>query len=340
VLAHEFGHYHGGDVALAPWIYKTRVAIGRTIERLSSNVLRAIFISYGNLFLRITHAVSRRQEFIADEVAARTIGGAPMASGLRRVHGAAIAHGSYWATEVAPLLASGYVASISEGFERYLRSPHITEVVAAMVTQEEATGEANQYDTHPALRERLSALSSLPQGTTTDGRPATALLRDLEGWERRLLVATSRDYQDLKRIAWSDVAALVYVPLWRKRVERHGRLLAGCTIASVPATHEALVHLGAKVLQGAANATDEVRLQVGGQLLVGSIALALTSLGWTAEVVPGGEVVLRRNGHEFRPVSELADVMAGRESLDRWRQRCTDLGIAGVVIGKPVVATT
>jgi Zn-dependent protease with chaperone function len=23
VLAHEFGHYHGGDVALAPWIYKT-----------------------------------------------------------------------------------------------------------------------------------------------------------------------------------------------------------------------------------------------------------------------------------------------------------------------------
>src|SRR5262249_44767281 len=122
VLAHEFGHYHAGDVALAPWIYKTRAAIGRTIERLSNNILQAIFVAYSNLFLRITHGVSRRQEFIADQVAARAIGGASTASGLRKVHGAAIAHGSYWATDVAPLLNSGYVASISEGFDRYMRS--------------------------------------------------------------------------------------------------------------------------------------------------------------------------------------------------------------------------
>jgi len=30
VIAHEFGHYHGGDTRLAPWIYKTREAIIRT----------------------------------------------------------------------------------------------------------------------------------------------------------------------------------------------------------------------------------------------------------------------------------------------------------------------
>jgi heat shock protein HtpX len=30
ILAHEFGHYHSGDVALGPWIHKTRAAIGRT----------------------------------------------------------------------------------------------------------------------------------------------------------------------------------------------------------------------------------------------------------------------------------------------------------------------
>jgi len=30
VLAHEFGHYHGGDTKIGPWIYKTRGAIGRT----------------------------------------------------------------------------------------------------------------------------------------------------------------------------------------------------------------------------------------------------------------------------------------------------------------------
>ena len=35
VLAHEFGHFHGGDTKLGPWIYKTRAAIGRTQEGLT-----------------------------------------------------------------------------------------------------------------------------------------------------------------------------------------------------------------------------------------------------------------------------------------------------------------
>ena len=37
VLAHEFGHYHGGDTKLGPWIYKTRGAIGRTLESLGND---------------------------------------------------------------------------------------------------------------------------------------------------------------------------------------------------------------------------------------------------------------------------------------------------------------
>ena len=36
VLAHEFGHFHGGDTKLGPWIYKTRAAIGRTLEGLAA----------------------------------------------------------------------------------------------------------------------------------------------------------------------------------------------------------------------------------------------------------------------------------------------------------------
>ena len=31
VIAHEFGHYAGGDTKLGPWIHRTRAAIGRTI---------------------------------------------------------------------------------------------------------------------------------------------------------------------------------------------------------------------------------------------------------------------------------------------------------------------
>ena len=52
VLAHEFGHYHAGDVALGPWIHKTRVMMLRTIAQLSESVLRFIFIGFATLFLR------------------------------------------------------------------------------------------------------------------------------------------------------------------------------------------------------------------------------------------------------------------------------------------------
>src|SRR2546430_1534059 len=91
VLAHEFGHYHAGDVALGPWIHKTRVMMLRTTAQLSESVLRFIFIGFATLFLRITHAVSRRQEYIADEVAANVVGSHAMASGLRKLNGAAFA---------------------------------------------------------------------------------------------------------------------------------------------------------------------------------------------------------------------------------------------------------
>src|SRR5262245_26984433 len=68
VIAHEFGHYCAGDVAIGPWIYKTRSAIGRTISSVHDTLLEKPFLWYGRLFLRLTHAVSRRQEFVADSM--------------------------------------------------------------------------------------------------------------------------------------------------------------------------------------------------------------------------------------------------------------------------------
>jgi heat shock protein HtpX len=88
VMAHEFGHYYGGDVKLGPWIYKTRSAIGRTIDNLGhhSGLLQKPFLWYGNAFLRITHGISRQQEFAADALAARMFGKKPMVDGLTRIH--------------------------------------------------------------------------------------------------------------------------------------------------------------------------------------------------------------------------------------------------------------
>jgi Zn-dependent protease with chaperone function len=35
VLAHEMGHFYGGDTKLGPWIYKTRGALARTVVNLA-----------------------------------------------------------------------------------------------------------------------------------------------------------------------------------------------------------------------------------------------------------------------------------------------------------------
>ena len=67
VIAHEYlVAQFGGETKLAPLIYRTRDAIGRTIFGLSRSrgiqqFLSFPFLWYGNLYLRATPAVSRRR---------------------------------------------------------------------------------------------------------------------------------------------------------------------------------------------------------------------------------------------------------------------------------------
>ncbi|MCC6407947.1 MAG: M48 family metallopeptidase, partial [Planctomycetes bacterium] len=73
VVAHEFGHFDGGDTRLGPWIHKTRSAIGRTmtnLERGDHAILRKPFELYAGFFLRVTKGISREQELAADRLAA------------------------------------------------------------------------------------------------------------------------------------------------------------------------------------------------------------------------------------------------------------------------------
>ena len=117
IVAHEFGHYFGGDVKLGPLIYRTREALVRTVIALHqhSGFLQKPFEWYAALFFRVTHAVSRHQELQADALAARIAGADALARGLRTVHGAGLAFGTYWAQEVAPVLGAGYLPPLAVG---------------------------------------------------------------------------------------------------------------------------------------------------------------------------------------------------------------------------------
>jgi Zn-dependent protease with chaperone function len=333
VLAHEFGHYHSGDVKLGPWIYKTRAAIGRTIQQLSNSILQKIFIAYGNVFLRMTHAVSRRQEFIADGMAARAAGAGATISGLRKAHSASYAYHSYWSGELAPVLGSGYLPPVTLGFAQFLECQHVTAGMDALVKHYEEAGETDQYDTHPSLRDRVAALAPLPAGAVADTRPAIVLLRDLPGWERRVLAAVSGDLARLKSIVWSDVGEKVYVPMWRKRLEHHGKLLSGRTLATVPTTRAELIRIGRATFAQHEEAQDQESIGRAWQLVIGAIGLALVSNGWTAHTAPGMEIVLRRGREQLGPYTELNAVVEGRVPPATWHSRCAALGIGHLSLG-------
>jgi len=166
VLAHEFGHYYGGDTKLGPWVYKTRGALARTIINLSlfSSILRRPFLWYGVRFLRITQAVSRRQESAADALASRVVGGRPLVEGLKKLPGSAHAYHVFWQKSVKPVLDAGFYPPLVEGFGRYLSLPSVMRSIDSYSEKALEEGKTGPYDTHPSLPNRIRAVEEFPPG--------------------------------------------------------------------------------------------------------------------------------------------------------------------------------
>jgi Zn-dependent protease with chaperone function len=337
VLAHEYGHYHAGDIRLGPWIYKTQASIGRMLRQVHGTVLHGIFLYYGKVFMRLTHAIARRQEFIADEMAARFAGAGAAISSLRKVHGAATAFPSFWQGELAPVLGAGFLPPIGQGFGSFLMSIRIAPVMEAVVRDAEERGETNPLDTHPSLRERVLALSALPQGDAGDTRSAASLLRHAQRWERSVLGKTVNDdwARGLQPLQWDKVADQVYLPLFRQRIAQFSDLLRPFTCGSVPTDLGVLAGLGARLTTSRETRPSEAeRASRMLQLFSQAIVVALVDRGWTPSTVPGDEVLLSSGGRDVRPHLELSAVASGvalaQDRIARWDV----LGVADV----PLVA--
>jgi Zn-dependent protease with chaperone function len=194
VIAHEFGHYVGGDTRVGPWIWRTRAAIGRTLEDLHDDdswgrrLIQLPFEWYGKLFLRITAAVSRREEFAADRIAARVAGDEAQAAALRRIHVAGPAFDAYFSDEVLPLLQAGRRPPLARGFSHFMGAEGVQEATRRH-TEALREEETDAYASHPTLRERLAALGfdSIDGDAAPTADPASALLRDRERLERGVL---------------------------------------------------------------------------------------------------------------------------------------------------------
>lgn len=335
VLAHEFGHYHGGDTKLGPWIYKTRGAIGRTLDSLGEGSwLQLPFLWYGQMFLRITHAVSRRQEFVADELAARTIGSQPLIGGLRTIHGVAGAYQAYWRNECAPVLNAGFRPPLTEGFQRFVHAAPVAEQIQQTLEQELKGGKANPYDTHPPLNERIAAVAALPAGHPgPDDPPATTLLSDVAALENLLLTSlvNAEDAGKLQPIPWEEVAARVYLPQWTALVKTNTAVLAGLTPATLPTGPEALKALGLRLRLPDGGAPDDANAaDLAGAVLGAALSVLLAGRGGRINTDPGQSIALSLGSISLEPFGILQALASGKLTTEAWQQQCHELGIAAV----------
>jgi Zn-dependent protease with chaperone function len=178
ILGHELGHYSGSHTRLGAPVYRGRISLIATVQGLEKHPLvQKIFLGYAKFFLRVSQAVSRRQELEADQHSVAIAGRSAASSALRKVHGAAPAWG-YFLDSYAGLVgpAQARPADLFGGFHALISNPVRQREMAAMASEER---ERSPYDSHPSLADRLASIENQPDpDVPSDPRPATDLLRD------------------------------------------------------------------------------------------------------------------------------------------------------------------
>lgn len=334
VVAHEFGHYFGGDTKLGPWIYKTRAAIFRTLENLSkhSTILQLPFVWYGKLFLRLTHAISRRQEYTADELSARIVGARPLTTGLQAVHEAAIAFDAFWMQDMAPALSAGYRPPMGAGFSVFMQSEPIKNAVAHAL--DDAPAEEDPYQTHPSLSDRIEAVKDLPLGPDPhNDKFAITLLRDASGLEGAIFkfMSGQEEYAKLKPIEWNDVGKLVLLPNYKSLAKTYSSAFHNVTPEQLP---ESL----SRVKEAIHRLATQQQLQLRGDQvngftghLLGSVlSVVLSENGWSIQAPLGEDVFLAKSDKEIFPFAIVKTLESGKMSTSGWRQLCSEAGISTI----------
>ncbi|MDQ3935946.1 MAG: M48 family metallopeptidase [Actinomycetota bacterium] len=351
VLAHEFGHYYGGDTRLGPWFFRAYDAIARTVTNLEQreSIWQKPFEWYGMFFLRRSAAIKREQEFKADELAAGAAGRSAAIECLNAVHSAGPAFDGYWESEVAPVLGSGARAPLLGGFRAFRSSENVKRVIEDGLRADLEQPETDPYDTHPSLRERVGALERLPddgrEPNPGDERPAIALLRDPDRAEQDLLVALfGADGATLEPVAWDDVPAKVIVPGWRESFAHFGGALAGITVGGIAEVATQLERLGRElplppgIPPDAGPFPSELYEDVAASALDVGLGLALHDAGWSITAAPGDPIELHHGEHHVKPIGTARAVADGELRPDDWRATCERAGIASLPLGGQAAA--
>lgn len=334
-LAHEFGHFVGGDAKLGGLTYATRSAMIRMLENLASqgSVLVKPFEWLFKLYLRITQAISRQQELIADEWSVRLAGKTAHVTGLRQeaMHGTSF--GLFLQREVEPLAAFGVAPkNVFEGFRKFSASSTFRKLEPAL---EKALAESkgDAYDSHPPLEERIAwanglALPDLPMDTT----PGTSLIDRAEALESHF--SSRFRGEQLRAIEWAEVGAALATGLERRAARVQVRVAAmtvqqAYDVLAAPARRDAFAEaVDPHLVKWTLPDRDE--------LVKGSIVSALEAylgvlvagLGFTWHTSPGEPLELKRGDVSLSLWPLLRDVIDGTRPLDELTRLLDTVGLS------------
>lgn len=333
VLAHEFGHFHGGDTRLGPLVYRTRGAMERTLAA-ASGWVQGIFKAYASFYLSRSQKISRAQEFAADRLAAGIASPMAAARALARLPYASAAFAYYRTSEYAPVLQVGRQPPYLAGFERMLASSMADPGLSADVAL--GTQTQSRFDSHPTPLDRIRGLGIDPKDVVSQpapATPATALLRDPAGVEARLVKGHTGNFPPERApVRWEDVGQEVLLPAWRSAVT--GQLLPAApqlSPASLPTSADALADLGAAIYSHAGvTATRPERETAARQLCSQYLGVAAADAGWTPESLPGEPIRFSRGGETLDVLNAYAQVCAGELDVEAWHEGLREIGLSDV----------
>ena len=335
VLTHEFAHYYGGDTGLGPWVHRTQMAMIRTFRGIASIgeeelpgavailyvVVFGVLKWYWLLFLRAVNFVSRRQEYRADELACMLAGPEWLMGGLRVVHGTTLAWATYWETEVVPILSLGCLPSIAAGFLQFLAAPAIAKQVQSAIETEIREGKMDGYDSHPPLRDRLSASGRLAiQSPAGDLSPALGLLNDVDSEELRFLEDANPNLpkKSLKRVSWEEAGNKELIQSWMDSVTAYSSLLQDISAGNLFDALGRVPQIAPKIRdpKGMLLRPDQ-RIERARSLLATALGLTLVNNGWTLHSRPG-EFYLTRGAEQLDPHNLIRQLSDGAISKECW----------------------
>jgi len=209
VIAHEFGHFHGGDGRFSAWIYRVRVgwqrvARSQAVQGFASQLPLLLFLRWYVPRLEArSQVVARQQEFAADAMAARIAGAQAAAGSLLRL---GLAH--EW-------LEHGFWPDVARSGNGQACPPilvyrRLGEVLAAhrirprRVPARLLLRQPGVRDTHPTLARRLRALGvAEPATLQANGQSAAEAFLE-PALREQLEERFSRQWQEAVRPTWAE----------------------------------------------------------------------------------------------------------------------------------------